>query len=64
MLELNKFDGRENEDVTPETLLKLADDMASAAVSFSAHGYDHFISARENFKNVSRQIFETYTRTK
>lgn len=33
-------------------LLSLADNMAAAAASFSAHGYDAFITAREVFKQA------------
>jgi hypothetical protein len=46
-------------EINEETLLKLADDMAAAATTFSAHGYDHFIAARDNFKAVCKQIFKT-----
>lgn len=33
-------------------LLSLADNMASAAASFSSHGYDSFIYAREELKRM------------
>ena len=38
------------------TLMYLADSMASAATSFSAHGYDTFIQARETFKDTLHKI--------
>lgn len=57
MLDVNK---QQLPEITEDTLLKMADDMASAATAFSAHGYDHFVSARENFKVVSKHIFDTY----
>jgi hypothetical protein len=38
------------------TLMYLADSMASAATSFSAHGYDTFIQAREQFKDTLHKI--------
>jgi hypothetical protein len=38
------------------TLMYLADSMASAATSFSAHGYDSFIQAREQFKDTLHKI--------
>lgn len=49
-------------EITEDTLLRLADTMASAASSFSSHGYDQFLEARENFKSVSLHIFNTYVR--
>lgn len=50
----------EEREIDETTLLKLADDMAAAATTFSAHGYDHFVAARENFKAVSKKIFDIY----
>lgn len=44
--------------VSEEAMVTLADSMASAAVSFSAHGYDQFIFARELFKYNTHQLFE------
>ena len=35
-----------------EVLMYLADNMAAAAASFSSHGYDQFIQARDSFKNA------------
>lgn len=34
-----------------QNILRLADNMAAAAVGFSSHGYDVFISAREEFRD-------------
>lgn len=42
-------------------LLSLADNMASAAASFSSHGYDSFIYAREELK---RAIHNTVSQLK
>ena len=40
-----------------QNIIRLADNMAAAAVGFSSHGYDVFISAREEFKEfVSSNI--------
>ena len=44
------------EDDDEHTLMYLADSMASAATSFSAHGYDTFIQARETFKDTLHKI--------
>jgi hypothetical protein len=33
-----------------QNIIRLADNMASAAAGFSSHGYDIFINAREEFK--------------
>ena len=38
-----------------EVLMYLADNMAAAAASFSSHGYDQFIQARDSFKNALRE---------
>lgn len=37
-------------------LLHLADDMASAASTFNAHGYDLFIRSRDSFKETLHKI--------
>jgi hypothetical protein len=39
-----------------EILMNTADNMAAAAVSFTSHGYDAFISAREAFKTAVDEI--------
>jgi hypothetical protein len=39
-----------------KTILDLADNMAAAASSFSSHGYDAFIQARDNFKDVLHNL--------
>jgi hypothetical protein len=44
------------QDENEHTLMYLADSMASAATSFSAHGYDTFIQAREQFKDTLHKI--------
>jgi len=36
-------------------LLKLADDMAAAAVSFNSHGYDSFLRARAALKTYIKE---------
>lgn len=46
---------------SPETLLRLADDMAAAAATFSSHGYDNFIQARAKLQAVLAQLFERMT---
>lgn len=43
---------------TEALLLSLADNMASAATTFNAHGYDSFIQARENFKDTLHKILD------
>lgn len=48
------MDQDNNNDET--TLMYLADNMASAATSFNAHGYDTFIQARETFKDTLHKI--------
>lgn len=47
-----------NEDdvITEDRLLAMADEMASAAVSFNSHGYDQFIQAREDLKCAFRKL--------
>ena len=37
-------------------LMQLADNMAAAATTFNSHGYDAFISAREELKNYISEI--------
>lgn len=37
-------------------ILSLADNMASAAASFSSHGYDSFISSREVLKDAIHDL--------
>jgi len=49
------FNMNQKED-DEHTLMYLADSMASAATSFSAHGYDTFIQAREQFKDTLHKI--------
>jgi hypothetical protein len=43
--------------INEEMMLSLADTMAAAAASFSSHGYDQFILAREQFVQANRIIF-------
>lgn len=38
--------------VTETELLSLADNMASAATTFNAHGYEVFLQARERLKEA------------
>lgn len=45
--------------VDAQTLLSLADNMASAASSFNSHGYDTFITARDVFKNTVNTLVTT-----
>lgn len=49
----------ENYNVVEKTILDLADNMAAAASSFSSHGYDAFIQARDNFKEVLHSLVST-----
>lgn len=44
----------ENESATH--MMALADNMAAAAASFSSHGYDQFISARDEFKSALKEL--------
>lgn len=37
-------------------LMQLADNMAAAATTFNSHGYDSFISAREEFKKSVAEL--------
>ena len=37
-------------------LMNLADDMAAAATSFNGHGYQVFISSREQFRQTLHEI--------
>lgn len=46
--------------VTETELLSLADNMASAATTFNAHGYEMFLQARERLKEA---IHEALTPT-
>lgn len=39
-----------------DRLLALADGMASAASHFSSHGYEEFVTAREEFIQASKQL--------
>jgi hypothetical protein len=39
-----------NTKIDETSILTLADDMAAAAASFSAHGYDTFVNARDSLK--------------
>lgn len=43
-------------DQTKNGLLQMADNMAAAATTFNSHGYDSFISAREEFKKYINNI--------
>ena len=47
-----------DKDLNEKNLLELADSMAAAASSFSAHGYDAFIQARDSFKEALHTILE------
>ena len=46
----------EDEILSEERLLAMADGMASAAVSFNSHGYDQFIQAREELKSAFHKL--------
>lgn len=41
-----------NELLNEETLIHMADDMASAATTFNSGGYEQFLQAREKFKDA------------
>ena len=45
-----------NTTQSEQYLIQLADNMAAAASSFSSHGYDAFISAREAFINEVHDV--------
>lgn len=47
---------QEQNKQTEQDLLSLADNMAAAAASFSSHGYDSFICAREMLKQAIHSI--------
>lgn len=47
---------QEHNQQTEQELLSLADNMAAAAASFSSHGYDSFICAREMLKQAIHSI--------
>lgn len=42
----------ESSFMNEEMLMELADDMAAAATTFNAHGYEVFIRCREALKNA------------
>ena len=52
------YNNNENQIITEDVIIKLADDMAAAAASFSSHGYDTFIQARESFLSSTRLLFK------
>ena len=45
-------------EVTKESIMRMADNMAAAATTFNSHGYDSFIAAREEFKNFLKEVNE------
>lgn len=47
----------QNVNQQEQELLSLADNMAAAAASFSSHGYDSFICAREILKQAIHAVF-------
>jgi hypothetical protein len=47
-------------DLSPETVMRLADNMAAAAANFNAHGYDQFITAREELIVALKQPPRTH----
>lgn len=47
-----------SQEFSEQQLLELADSMAAAATVFSGHGYDTFIRAREEFKQVLHETIE------
>lgn len=48
-------------ETTVLELMALADNMAAAAASFNAHGYDSFIHAREQLKQAFILLCNTKT---
>jgi hypothetical protein len=48
----------EPNELTEQALLKLADNMASAASHFSSHGYEEFIEARDAFIAANSHLFQ------
>lgn len=53
----NLKDQLEQTELKERELLSLADNMASAAASFSSHGYDSFICARDILKQAIHSLF-------
>jgi hypothetical protein len=52
----------DNQHVTEDeiALMALADDMASAATTFNAHGYEIFLRAREAFQRTLHKTLVDY----
>lgn len=51
---------RNNPKAIEDTVMGLADDMASAATTFGGQGYNQFIQAREQFKSVLHILITTF----
>lgn len=47
---------RTTNEYTEKRILELADNMAAAAASFNAHGYDAFINAREELQTALKTV--------
>lgn len=45
------------QEITAQVIIALADTMAASAVSFSSHGYDQFILARDLFISTTETHF-------
>ena len=43
---------KEHDTINEETLMVMADEMASAATSFNHHGYENFIISRDKFRTA------------
>ena len=43
-------------NISEQTLMTMADDMAMAATSFNGHGYEVFINSREAFKQALHEL--------
>lgn len=50
------------ENVSEQTILALADDMAAAATTFNSHGYEIFINSREAFKRALHEVYLNKTK--
>jgi hypothetical protein len=49
-----------NKNISEDTIMNLADDMAAAATTFNAHGYEVFIRSRELFKETLHDMIKEY----
>ncbi len=50
------FTFESTDEINEESLMNMADEMASAATTFNDRGYDNFIQAREAFKTALHEF--------